>query len=290
MRTSNAPASASASWGKTVSETLELREASQSEEEYSLYDHEKAVIQQAERMLTKLDEVAQGVRVLAQAYRDGFRETSRLVRISDRMQLDLHEANRTLTNQSQDLQQLNAALVKEIERREHLEQELRRIASVDELTGTYSRRHVLELGDHELRRRVRHEHDLAVLLMDLDHFKRVNDSLGHAAGDQLLRDFGALLRSGLRQGDIAGRFGGEEFLAILPETELEMARAIAERLCASVRAHRTEWKDQTLRVTVSVGVATLKDEESLERVIARADRALYQAKRSGRDRVEVMER
>ncbi|NEX23771.1 GGDEF domain-containing protein, partial [Thiorhodococcus mannitoliphagus] len=183
-------------------------------EEYSLYAHEESVIRRAEDMLGKLEEVSGGVRDLAKAYRGGYRETARLVRISDRMQLDLHDANRTLTSQAEDLRRLNAALREEIERREQLEQELRRIASIDELTGTHTRRSLLELGEHELRRRARHGHSLAVLMMDLDHFKRINDSFGHAAGDQLLRDFGFLLRSSLRKGDIAGRFGGEEFLAI----------------------------------------------------------------------------
>jgi GGDEF domain-containing protein len=192
----------------------------QPQESYSLYAHEESVIRQAESMLGKLDEVANGVRVLAQAYREGYRETVRLVRISDRMQEELHAANRTLMDQAVDLQRLNDVLHQEIERREALEHELRRIASVDELTGTHTRRHVLELGEHEQRRRSRHGHELAILMMDLDHFKRINDGFGHAAGDQVLRDFGFLLRSSLRKGDIAGRFGGEEFLAVLPETDL----------------------------------------------------------------------
>lgn len=257
------------------------------EQEYSLYAHEESVIRRAEDMLGKLDEVAGGVRSLAHAYREGYRETARLVRISDRMQLDLHEANRTLTAQAADLQRLNEALRKEIERREQLEKELRRIASMDELTGTHTRRHLLELGEHEQRRRARHGHSMAILMMDLDHFKQINDRYGHAAGDQMLRDFGFLLRSSLRKGDIAGRFGGEEFLAILPETDLETARLIAERLCARVRENQTLWNEHALAVTVSVGVVVLSGAEALERAIGRADRALYAAKDAGRDRVVV---
>jgi diguanylate cyclase (GGDEF)-like protein len=259
----------------------------QPQESYSLYAHEESVIRQAESMLGKLDEVSNGVRVLAQAYREGYRETVRLVRISDRMQEDLHAANRTLMDQAVDLQRLNDVLHQEIERREALEHELRRIASVDELTGTHTRRHVLELGEHEQRRRSRHGHELAILMMDLDHFKRINDGYGHAAGDQVLRDFGFLLRSSLRKGDIAGRFGGEEFLAILPETDPATAQSIAERLCERVRENRTLWKDQSLAVTVSIGLVAVDRDESLDRAIARADRALYLAKRAGRDRVMV---
>ncbi|NEV61049.1 GGDEF domain-containing protein [Thiorhodococcus minor] len=266
---------------------MAAKEMRQVDEGYTLYAREESVIRRAEDMLDKLEEVSGGVRDLATAYREGYRETARLVRISDRMQLDLHEANRKLTSQAEDLKRLNAALQAEIERREQLEQELRRIASIDELTGTHTRRHLLELGEHEQRRRSRHGHALAVLMMDLDHFKRINDGFGHAAGDQLLRDFGFLLRSSLRKGDIAGRFGGEEFLAILPETDLETAKAVAERLCARVRANETLWNSRTLSVTVSVGVAALCADETLDKVIGRADHALYAAKAAGRDRVMI---
>ncbi|NEX20225.1 diguanylate cyclase, partial [Thiorhodococcus mannitoliphagus] len=98
---------------------------------------------------------------------------------------------------------------------------------------------------------------------------------------------GFLLRSSLRKGDIAGRFGGEEFLAILPEADLATAQAAAERLCARVRANETLWSSQTLSVTVSVGVVVLEGEETLEKAISRADHALYAAKDAGRDRVMV---
>lgn len=257
------------------------------EPEFSLYAQERAVIRQAEEILEKLDDVTRGVRQLAQAYRNGYRETMRLVRISDRMQLDLHDANRTLSLQACELTSLNETLLQEIERREHLERELRRIASVDELTGLHTRRHVLELGEHEYRRLARHQRELAILLIDLDHFKRINDSHGHAAGDEVLRHVGSLFRASLREGDIAGRFGGEEFLAILPETDLPAARQIAERLRTCLDQSVIVWRDIRIRLTLSIGIATTVADEPIERTIARADRALYDAKRSGRNRVQV---
>ncbi|NKN34046.1 GGDEF domain-containing protein [Marichromatium bheemlicum] len=260
--------------------------SSDADEEFSLYAHEQAVIRRAEEMLEQLDEVAAGVRQLARAYQDGYHESRRMVRISDRMQLDLHDANRTLSLQTRELNALNAALLKEIERREQLEQELRRIASVDELTGLHTRRHLLELGEHELKRMGRHGRGLSVLLLDLDHFKRVNDAHGHAAGDRVLEHFGTLFRSALREDDIPGRFGGEEFMAVLPETALAAATEIAERLRGRVADAETAWKGEPLRVTISIGVAEAVPGEALERVIARADHALYVAKRNGRNRVE----
>ncbi|EGV29911.1 diguanylate cyclase [Thiorhodococcus drewsii AZ1] len=260
-------------------------DGSQADEGFSLYAQEEAVIRRAEGMIEQLDVVSNGVKTLADAYRIGYRETVRLVRISDRMQLELHEANRILSAQAEDLKQLNDALHKEIERRERLEHELRRIASIDELTGVHTRRYVLELTEYEQRRLMRHGKGLIVLMMDLDHFKRINDQFGHAAGDQLLRDFGELLRGGLRKGDIAGRFGGEEFLAVLPETELDVAESIANRLCEQTRAFRSPWKDGSLHMTISIGLAEVEGEEPLERAISRADQALYEAKSAGRDRV-----
>ncbi|MFD2111432.1 GGDEF domain-containing protein [Thiorhodococcus fuscus] len=255
------------------------------DEVFSLYAQEEAVIRRAEGMIEQLDMVSDGVKTLADAYRIGYRETVRLVRISDRMQLELHQANRILSAQAEDLKQLNDALRKEIKRRERLEHELRRIASIDALTGVHTRRYVLELAEYEQRRLMRHGKGFVVFMMDLDHFKRINDQFGHAAGDQLLQDFGQLLRSSLRKSDIAGRFGGEEFLALLPETDLGTAEAVAERLCEQTRAFRSPWKETHLRMTVSIGLAEVGGEEPLERAISRADQALYEAKSAGRDRV-----
>src|SRR6185436_11318492 len=133
----------------------------------------------------------------------------------------------------------------------------------------------------------RHRRELCVLMLDIDHFKAVNDRHGHAAGDDVLKLISATFAWGLRDADVCGRIGGEEFAVVLPETGLAQAMQTAERLRLTVAktAVPTDHAPEPLRVTVSVGVAALSDGESLDELLARADQSLYQAKRAGRNRV-----
>jgi two-component system cell cycle response regulator len=162
--------------------------------------------------------------------------------------------------------------------------ELDRLSRTDSLTGLYNRRHL----DSELARlhrdSVRHRDPLCVLLLDLDHFKQVNDTYGHAAGDEVLRAFADCLRSELRAGDIVGRWGGEEFLVILPRTDLDGGRAIAERIRSVTAAEPVSARDESVPVTVSGGCA-LGPGASIEAVVQVADTCLYEAKVGGRNRI-----
>lgn len=159
-------------------------------------------------------------------------------------------------------------------------------ARVDGLTGLANRRALEETLAAEIARAVRFGHELSVVLLDLDRFKETNDRHGHAAGDLLLREIGRLLRANARRGDIPARLGGEEFVVVLPETGLEGARLLAERLRAGIAGRRVE----ALRMTVSCGVAALLPGDGPESLLAAADEALYRAKEGGRDRVESAER
>lgn len=261
---------------------------------FSLFDQEEALLQHADQMVDKLDQVADGVRALANAYRQSYRSQTRLLRMSDRMQLDLQQANQKLEAQAESLRTLNEALEQEVEAREKLADELHRLAMMDDLTGVYSRRQVLEVGERELARRRRQGlTPMTLLMMDLDHFKRINDRFGHAAGDTVLVAFAEVLHRNLRESDAVGRLGGEEFLAVLPDVDLRGGMALAERIRAEVAALRIPWEHQEdengsvdLDLTVSIGVAGLRSaRESLDTTIMRADDALYQAKVSGRNRV-----
>lgn len=158
---------------------------------------------------------------------------------------------------------------------------LRRASVRDPLTGLYNRRAIAEaLERHWLRHR-RGQQPLAVLLIDIDHFKRINDTLGHAAGDSVLMHLSSLLQRHVRAEDIVGRMGGEEFLLVLPDTLSAQALSLAERLRALVRA-------EALGTTISIGIAMARtDDEQAENVIARADAALYRAKEGGRNRIEL---
>lgn len=247
---------------------------------FSLYDAEEAVLARAESMLAGLSDVAGGVQALADAYRRGYREQRRLVRMSDRMQLDLQKANQRLAEQQRDLQALNAALSGEIEHRTRLEAELRRLADTDDLTNALARRHFMEVAAREWSRGGA---AICVMMLDLDRFKLLNDGFGHAVGDTALVTFVATCRANLRGHDIIGRTGGEEFAIILPGTEIETGLPLAERLREAVAATRVSVQDVSM--SVSIGIAQGLPGESLESAMQRADAALYAAKRGGRNRV-----
>ncbi|SDT22767.1 GGDEF domain-containing protein [Pseudomonas oryzae] len=163
---------------------------------------------------------------------------------------------------------------------------LEQLATTDPLTGLANRRRLFEQLDHEAARHRRSLQPLSLLLIDIDHFKRVNDNWGHNAGDHVLQGLARLLVSGLRQVDLTARYGGEEFLVVLPDTGTEGALAAAELVRRRVAASQLPLSDdETLQLTVSIGVATLQDDESIPNLIDRADRALYQAKHQGRNQV-----
>lgn len=165
-------------------------------------------------------------------------------------------------------------------------QALRRTAELDGLTGTLNRRSIDQWLARESGRR-HGERALSLLFIDIDHFKRINDLHGHACGDHCLRTIAAALRSGLRTQDVLGRYGGEEFIALLPDCDVATARGIAEGLRISVEDCVVEWQGSRLRLSVSVGVATRAPGEQPAALVDRADRALYVAKREGRNRISV---
>jgi len=162
---------------------------------------------------------------------------------------------------------------------------LRELAMIDSLTGVLNRRAFLDHADGEWVRHRRHNHPLSCAMIDVDGFKRINDTFGHAAGDAVLQHIGALVRATLRASDLPARLGGDEFVALMPETNLEGAIATSERLLARVAARPLTVLDQNLAATLSIGVAGAEGCESLEDLLARADRALYKAKKEGRARV-----
>ena len=165
---------------------------------------------------------------------------------------------------------------------ERLHSEVAYLASHDSLTNALTRRHMNEVCATELVRSQRNGRSMALLVMDLDHFKVINDTQGHQRGDQVLVDFVAMVNGLLRRPDQLGRFGGEEFVALLPETSLQEAMGVAERIRAACMAPGPQ-----PRCTVSIGVSTNLDAgDSVDTVIARADAAMYRAKTKGRNRVE----
>ncbi|MFQ5615004.1 MAG: GAF domain-containing protein [Anaerolineales bacterium] len=165
------------------------------------------------------------------------------------------------------------------------------LATIDELTGIYNRRHFFELGEVEFERARRYQHPLSAIMLDIDHFKKINDTYRHASGDQVLRSLARICLESIRKVDILGRYGGEEFTILLPETPLPKACEVAERLRKIVGETSILINGGELSITVSLGVATTTKENipDLASLLDLADTALYRAKNLGRNRVEVFD-
>jgi diguanylate cyclase (GGDEF)-like protein len=175
----------------------------------------------------------------------------------------------------------------ELSAQKALEEQLRTLATTDGLTGVFNRRHFLELAEAELARAARAERPTSIAMLDLDHFKSINDRFGHHAGDLVLSELAKVLKQQLRGGDVVGRLGGEEFALLLPETAVGSAQATLERLRCAIEAHAFGLHAPDRRVTISIGLAAQRAGESLTEVLKRADAALYGAKSSGRNRLVV---
>jgi diguanylate cyclase (GGDEF)-like protein len=171
-----------------------------------------------------------------------------------------------------------------------LYEEAQRLATIDTLTGLYNRRHFFFLADREIERALRYNIQLAVIMIDLDQFKTINDTYGHIVGDQVLRAVANVYNQALRKVDIVGRYGGEEFTIILPEIGLEGAKYVAERLRTLIAAIDIKTKQGRVKVTISQGLAALDEEHNtLEILLERADRALYAAKATGGNQVATFD-
>jgi diguanylate cyclase (GGDEF)-like protein len=167
------------------------------------------------------------------------------------------------------------------------ERRLNALASTDGLTGLLNRRRMSDLMQRELAHACLDKRSLAVMVLDIDHFKTINDQYGHARGDQVILAVGEILRANVRQHDLVARWGGEEFLVLMPDAGLDTARETAERVRRAVASYVVRDKSDVLPVTVTAGVSAWNEAERLEDTILRADTVLYVGKQAGRDRVVV---
>lgn len=169
------------------------------------------------------------------------------------------------------------------------ESQMRQASYTDDLTGLYNRRFLQQRLAEEMHRASRYTLRLSCILLDIDHFKSINDTHGHAAGDFVLKELAGIMKSHVRKSDLAIRYGGEEFMLILFENDKNGALRVAERVRADVESHAFAWKGQPLRLTISSGVAVFPDDGITmpDELIARADSALYSAKSSGRNLVRA---
>ncbi|SDT95807.1 diguanylate cyclase [Halopseudomonas salegens] len=182
--------------------------------------------------------------------------------------------------------QLNAELTREIEMRKRLQEQLQHQATTDALTGLNNRHQYQQLFARELSRSMRLRQPMSLGIIDLDHFKQVNDTWGHSAGDEVLRRVAQLCRDNFRDIDILGRLGGEEFVVLLPDTTQEQAIIVAQRFIETLANTPIDIGTRDIQVTATIGVVTRQpDETSLEGLIKRADDALYKGKEAGRNQV-----
>jgi len=168
-----------------------------------------------------------------------------------------------------------------------LHSEVQKQAVTDTLTSLYNRRGLFEMGEREILRSQRFGRPLSAILFDIDQFKEINDTHGHGAGDEVLKWISAQFQAELRQVDLIARYGGDEFLALLSETDLTDAHLIADRLRSKISQMAIPAGDIVIKITLSAGVATVEANDDLQKLIERADRALYRAKQSGKNQVVV---
>lgn len=184
------------------------------------------------------------------------------------------------------------AVKEDITARKQIEAELKRLTITDPLTETLNRRQLMRVGEKELARMRRYQHPISVLMLDIDYFKQINDCYGHRTGDQVLQRTAHTLRGNLRGVDHLGRYGGDEFVIILPETDLSQAQQAAERLRLAIADQCVKTGEEGIRLSISVGAASILDDGTdgalkFESVISCADNALYAAKEAGRNCVRV---
>ncbi len=221
--------------------------------------------------IIKLDNIDQITERLAQLSKDLRRTINRVKREIGRTRSELERTKGELET-----------LRKQLEK--YREQSI-----IDELTKVLNRRGIMDVLSREMARSRRFNTPLSVIILDIDDFKKVNDTYGHLVGDKVLQAVASIVKENLRATDVVGRYGGEEFLVVLPDTDAEGARVVAEKLRKAIEKKVYKYKDKTFKVTVSLGVAQMREGDTPESLINRADRALYLSKSAGKNRTTIGE-
>ncbi len=242
--------------------------------------------------LSSLNEVIDKVRAFTSGGVDYVTKPFQIEEVLARIEthLTLRSLQKTLQKRNAELEEKNAQLEQEIARRTQAEEKMRILAITDPLTSIFNRRHFFELAEKELQRSRRYQRPLSVIMFDLDHFKRLNDTYGHLAGDYALKEVVHVCQHTLRDVDLFARYGGEEFVILLPETDSNQAHQVAERLRTAIDEEDLKWEEKLMHATISLGVTSLQfdaDNLSADKLLDQADQALYHSKNTGRNRVSI---
>jgi diguanylate cyclase (GGDEF)-like protein len=205
--------------------------------------------------------------------------------ISEELNRHKYQLEQLVDERTNELAKTNIALQEEIRKRKKAEVELERLATTDPLTLLFNRRKFDELLEYEMERDRRYRSGLSILFCDIDNFKRINDKYGHDVGDSILSTFASKVKNSIRKSDIVARWGGEEFVLLIPNTTAEITRTITEKIRKMIES--TDFPIVG-KVTASFGVTHSLGEDNRDTVIKRADESLYRAKEKGRNRVEVL--
>ncbi len=203
---------------------------------------------------------------------------------TERLLDKIHNMTIELKSYHERLQQMLAELEMENTERKHAVKELEKLSETDPLTSVYNRRKFNDILNSEVERSKRYSTGLSIIMCDIDHFKKINDQFGHDVGDNALKVFTSTINNNIREVDMFARWGGEEFMILMPNTSAEIAQAVAEKLRKIIE--ETEVK-KVNTFTASFGVADLNEEDTTESLLKRVDEALYKAKESGRNKVEL---
>ncbi len=241
----------------------------------SLSDSETSIVSTLNAHVTDIENIAQ---------------LDNIDEITEKLSQLSRDLKSTIVKVKREINKTRKELEKSAQTINHLKEELEKLKEktiIDELTQILNRRGIMEFLTREYARSKRFKSPLSVLMIDIDDFKKVNDTYGHTVGDKVLKTIAQILKTKLRATDVVGRYGGEEFLVVLPETDLQAALTVAEKLRTEVAKKTFKYKDQVFKVTISLGAAQLKEGESIEELINRADQALYTSKRSGKNRTTL---
>jgi len=206
-----------------------------------------------------------------------------------RTHLAMYSLQQQLSTANSRLQESNDQLKSEIEKRVQIESILQVLATTDDLTNLLNRRHFFELAEKEMTRAKRYQQHFSLLIIDIDNFKTINDKYGHLCGDRVLHVVARCIRQNSRNVDISGRYGGDEFVILLPETQPAFTQVFAERLCQIIPTELEEMEEVTIPITLSIGIANFSGEANItfDNLLDRADEALYIAKQAGRNQFAV---